>query len=252
MTIRVSVVLSPEETLPETDCWMVIDILRATTTMSVFFERGGTCLYPARTVEEGISLRDALASEGGSPLLMGERNGLRPHGFDLGNSPLELLAMDLADRPEGVMATTNGTRALLKAAAAGCPVRPVCARNASAVLEASLGSGERIGIYCAGRMGRAALDDTACAGLLLDLLLKRGEAELDDGALMARALWQNGGEDLPALLADSDHGKILLSLGFEGDIRFAGEIDRSSVVSRLGTAGTNPALFPERGPAAPR
>ena len=231
---------------------MVIDILRATTTMSVFFERGGTCLYPAGTVEEGVALRESLASGGEAPLLMGERNGLRPAGFDLGNSPLELFDMDLKVRSQAVMATTNGTKALLKAAAAGCPVRPVCARNASAVLEASLASGERIGIYCAGRMGRAALDDTACAGLLVELLLTRGKAEMEDGARMARALWLDGGKDLPALLADSDHGKTLLTLGFEEDVRFAGEIDRSTAVCRLGTSKTLPALFTESGPAKTR
>lgn len=251
MTVRLLVVLSPEETLPETDCWMVIDILRATTTMSVFFERGGGCLYPASSVEEGIALRDTLASGGKALLLMGERNGLRPAGFDLGNSPLELLELDLSHSSTAVMATTNGTRALLKAAAAGSPVRPVCARNASVVLEASLASGKRIGIYCAGRMGRAALDDTACAGLLAELLLKRGEAELDDGARMALAVWRDGGRDLPALLADSDHGKTLFSLGFEEDIRYAGQIDSSTAVCCLGTSKTLPALFPEGGPSNP-
>ncbi len=246
MTLRAEVVLSPEENLPPADCWMVIDILRATTTMSVFFESGGTRLYPASSVEEGIALRDILASEGEAPLLMGERNGLRPSGFDLGNSPLEMLDMDMGLHSAAVMATTNGTRALLKAAAEGRSVRPVCARNASAVLEASLASGDRIGIYCAGRMGRAALDDTACAGLLVELLLKRGEAELDDGARMALAVWRDGGGNLPALLRSSDHGKTLLSLGFEEDVRFAGEIDRSGVVCCLGTSGTSPALFSEQ------
>ena len=235
MTIRVSAVLSPEETLPEADCWMVIDILRATTTMSVFFERGGTCLSPASSVEEGIALRDTLASDGKAPLLMGERNGLPPPGFDLGNSPLELLRLDLSHRTTAVMATTNGTKALLKAAAAGRPVRPVCARNASAVLEASLASGKGIGIYCAGRMGRAALDDTACAGLLVELLLKRGKAELDDGARMALSVWRDGQRDLPALLRNSDHGRTLLSLGFEEDIRFAGQIDASEAVASAKT-----------------
>lgn len=252
MTVRVSVVLSPAEELPEADCWMVIDILRATTTMAVFFERGGTCLYPASSVEEGIALRDTLASGGErAPLLMGERNALPPSGFDLGNSPLELLKMDLSHLSTAVMATTNGTRALLKAAANGRPVRPVCACNASAVLDASLSSGERLGIYCAGRMGRAALDDTACAGILVELLLKRGKTELDDGAQMARAVWRDGGRDLPALLADSDHGKTLFSLGFEEDIRYAGQIDSSTAVCRLGTSKTLPALFPEGGPSNP-
>ena len=144
MSIRCDVVLSPSETLPEADCWLVIDILRATTTMCAYFDGGGKRLYPAESIEEAFTLRDRLAEEGNAPLLMGERNSLPPPGFDLGNSPLELLAAAPATRPDAVMATTNGTRALLKAASSGAKVYPVCARNANATLRAALGAGERV------------------------------------------------------------------------------------------------------------
>jgi len=168
MTVKADVVLSPGETLPDADSWLVIDILRATTTMCAFFDGGGKILHPCPSVEDAFLLRDRLAADGGNPLLMGERNSLPPAGFDLGNSPLELLEYGPSRRPEAVMATTNGTRALLKAAASGKPVRPVCARNASAALEAALEDGGSVGILCAGLYGRAALDDTACAGLIVN------------------------------------------------------------------------------------
>lgn len=242
MSARCDVVLSPAEALPEADCWLVIDILRATTTMCAYFDGGGRRLHPAGSIEEAFALRDRLAADGGSPLLMGERNALSPPGFDLGNSPLELLAADPATRPEAVMATTNGTRALLKASATGAKVHPVCARNANATLRAALDAGERIGILCAGLYGRPALDDTACAGLLAEQLLALGAA-LEDGAKIALSVWRAGRRNLPALLGESVHGGRLLSLGFAADMAYAAEIDASAAVMTLRTGDAPPVVL---------
>ncbi len=229
--MRCEVVLSRSEPLPEADCWLVIDILRATTTICAFFDRGGKRLYPAASIEEAFTLRDRLAEGGLGPILMGERNALPPAGFDIGNSPLELAALDLAGRTDAVMATTNGTAALLNASASGAPVYPVCARNATATAAAII-ERERIGILCAGLEGRSSLDDCACAGLLVERLSARG-AELGDGAILALAAWRDGGRDLSALLARSVHGRRLAALGFERDLAFAAEIDASGAVLAL-------------------
>lgn len=233
MTIKIDVVLSPGEELPEADSWLVVDILRATTTMTAFFDGGGRVLYPCPSIEEAFVMADRLAGEGGDPLLMGEQNALPPPGFDLGNSPLELLTYGPSRRPHAVMATTNGTKALLKAAATGRPVRPVCARNASAALEASLRDGPSVGVLCAGLRGRVALDDTAAAGFLVELLLKRGDAELEDGALMALDVWRSGSGSMEVLLRRSVHGRRLLALGFEEDLVFAAEKDVSKAAPLL-------------------
>ena len=248
MSIRCDVVLSPAETLPEADCWLVIDILRATTTMCAYFDGGGKRLFPAESIKEAFTLRDTLAREGNAPLLMGERNSLPPPGFDLGNSPLELLAAAPATRPDAVMATTNGTRALLKAASSGAKVYPVCARNTSATLRSALGVGERIGILCAGLYGRPAMDDTACAGLLAEQFLGLG-ATLDDGAKMALAVWWAGKRNLPALLGESVHGGRLLSLGFAPDMAYAAEIDASSSVLAMGEVKGVLCIVPGNTPA---
>lgn len=233
MSLFVDVVLSPGETLPEVDSWIVIDILRATTTMCAFFDGGGRILFPAASVEEGILLRDRLEMDGKPVCLMGERNALPPPGFDLGNSPLELLAADPSERPVAVMATSNGTRALLRAASSGKPVWAACARNASAVLQKAVKKGNSIGILCAGRLGRTALDDAACAGLLVDTLLREGDAILEDGAHMALSVWKSGNGDLPALLCKSAHGRLLGGLGFGGDLEYASVIDTSQAAPFL-------------------
>jgi len=183
-----------------------------------------------------------MAGEGNKTLLMGERNALPPPGFDLGNSPLELSPSLLASRPAAVMATTNGTRALLKASAAGVPVYAVCARNAEATVRAALETGDRIGILCAGLHGRAALDDTACAGILVEHLVSSGAADLMDGAQMALSVWREGGRRLSSLLERSVHGMRLLSLGFAADVAYAAKIDASMAVIRLYNEGRTPFL----------
>lgn len=229
----IDAVLSPGEELPEADSWLVIDILRATTTMDAFFSGGGEVLYPCPSIEEAVALRERLSGSGRQPLLMGERNALPPPGFDLGNSPLELLEFGPSKRPEAVMATTNGTRALLKAARSGRPVRPACARNARAAAGAAREDGGAIGILCAGLKGRSALDDAACAGLLVEMLLAQGEAELRDGAQMALEIWRSC-PDMESRLRQSVHGQRLMALGFEKDLVFAAAVNLSETLSLIG------------------
>jgi len=230
---KIDVVLSPGEELPEADSWLVIDILRATTTMDAFFSSGGRTLYPCPSIEDAFTLRDRLAAGGDPPLLMGERNALPPPGFDLGNSPLELLEYGPAKKTAAVMATTNGTRALLKAARSGRPVRPACARNAQAAVRAAASEGGTLGILCAGLKGCSALDDAACAGLFVEILVAGGDAELGDGALMALEIWRSC-PDMERWLRQSVHGKRLIGLGFEKDLVFASAVNSSETLSLFG------------------
>lgn len=226
----IQVLVSPDEVIPEADVWLVVDLLRATTTITTFFERGGRLLLPVATVQEARVLRE----QDPSWLLMGERNALPPKGFDLGNSPRELIPEILSRRPMAVMTTTNGTRALARVASQGVPVLAACARNAGAVVRKALSMGERLGVLCAGRFGRQALDDTACAGLLVELFREMAPtAELDDGALLALAFWRQGEGKLESLVRQAGHSRFLEEIGLGEDIRFCCEVNRSSVVPVL-------------------
>ena len=225
------VLLSPHEPLPVADVWLVVDILRATTTITTFFERGGRLLMPVCTVEEAR----ALQAEDPSRLLMGERNALPPEGFDMGNSPRELERERLRNSPQAVMTTTNGTLALARVASEGVPVLAACARNAGAVVGKALSLGERIGILCAGRYGRQALDDTACAGLLADFF--RGFAPaiaLDDSSRLALTYWREGEGNLEFLVRQAAHAGILDEAGLGGDIPFCCAVDQTGIVPILG------------------
>jgi phosphosulfolactate phosphohydrolase-like enzyme len=177
--------LLPEElagnaTPPATTVYIVIDVIRATTTLSVLFDRGcqeallaGT-LTEARQVAASMRHRPpsaapaaASAADGGSAignhgevLLAGESGGVAPPGFDFGNSPAEFATLDLTGR-RFVFCTTNGTRAL-RACAGGRAVFAGCFRNASAVANAALDA--LTGIVAAPSGSRAAPSPGTTAG----------------------------------------------------------------------------------------
>ena len=230
--IEIEAVLSYGERLPAVDVWLVIDILRASTVMVRWFELGGGDLYPSDSVEEARATVRRLTSEGHTPLLMGEQNGVPPQGFDVGNSPLELTPEVIQAHSCAVMATTNGTRSLHRAASSGVPVFVACARNAAASLNAALAKGSRLGIFCAGREGRPAWDDALCAGLLIDALRDFLPVRLADGARLALLTWRSS-LNLHASLSTADHAVFLKGIGFGEDIAFASHIDADRSVPEL-------------------
>ena len=228
---RLDVVLSPLEALPDCEAWLVIDVLRATTTLTTFLERGGHCVLPVAELEEARAWRARL---GPAWLTLGERGGLRVPDFDLGNSPLALSSAQAAQATGLIMSTSHGTAAIVKAEASGRPVFAACARNATAVLKAALARTSSLGVLCAGRARRAALDDTLVAGLLVRSFLKEAPAgELTDGARLALAALLAGPASFAAALACSAHAAFMRELGLDDDLRFCAAIDESSVVPEL-------------------
>jgi 2-phosphosulfolactate phosphatase len=111
--------------------YVVVDVIRATTTLCVLFERGCQQVYVAGSVAGARQAGARLAVRPLPPLLAGEIGGVAPPGFDYGNSPAEIGALDMAGRVV-VFATTNGTRAL-HACRGGAGVLAGALRNASAV-----------------------------------------------------------------------------------------------------------------------
>jgi 2-phosphosulfolactate phosphatase len=174
------------------DIYIVIDVIRATTSQSVMFDQGVARILVASTIEEA---REAAQKIPGR-LLCGERNVQPVPGFDYGNSPVQFSQVDLAGR-ELVMTTTNGTRAFY-----ACPEDSMRLAgsfyNAEAVaLKALSLSKDRVGnisMVCAGELDYFALDDAVCAGYLaLELHRLQGQAiplDLDESALAAISLYE--------------------------------------------------------------
>lgn len=219
--------------LPVVDVWIVIDVLRATTVITRWFELGGTELYPVKNPDEARKSFLELKERGSSPLLMGEINGLRPEGFDLGNSPTDLTYELIQEHYCGVMSTTNGTVALNEAFMSGSPVIAACFRNFSACLDYSLNFGSKIGFLCSGRKKRPSWEDTLCAGAMLEKLNKKYQVSMSDSSNIALTLWKSRGENLFEFVKQSEHAKYLETINFDRDIKFACECDVSTVVPML-------------------
>ncbi len=156
------------------DIYIVIDVIRATTTLAVMFDQGAACVLVAGAVEEAQEAAQKVPGR----LLCGERNVMPLPGFDYGNSPVQFSQLDLSGR-ELILTTTNGTRAFY-----ACPEHTIRLAgsfyNAHAVTSHALRlAREResnIALVCSGELGYFALDDAVCAGYLA-LELQRYSAE---------------------------------------------------------------------------
>jgi 2-phosphosulfolactate phosphatase len=235
--------LLPAEALSmEADCYVVIDLLRATTTAAVLFGRGLRDLVAVDDIE---AARQTAKEEG--RLLFGEVGGLPPEGFDYGNSPVEAASVDVDGRG-AVLFTTNGTRVLCALGDRGLVVTGSLSNLSAAA--ACLAEHERGVVVCAGTEAgqRFALEDFAAAGVILQTALRLAPgAELDDAAGLA--VHAHGYEDwiaggLPQstsrsghLVAGSRHGRYLASIGLAADIQFALREDTSSALPTVVECG---------------
>jgi 2-phosphosulfolactate phosphatase len=209
---------------------VVIDVLRATTTIIHALAAGCKEVIPCLEVDE--ARRIAGQYPPGQALLGGEREGKPLPGFDLGNSPSEYSA----ERCRGktvVMTTTNGTRALIRAAEAE---RALVAGfvNFTAVCAELARQTRPVHIICAGTDGEITLEDTLLAGAFVDHLKKVSEARFNDSASLAFCCFEtNRRLPLAGVLETGKGGANLLDLGYDADIRLAAEVDKFPLVPEL-------------------
>lgn len=215
---------------------IVIDVLRATTMIATLLHGGAREVWPVVDVEEARRLATEL---GEGTLLAGERGGLPPEGFHLGNSPLEATHTDLHDR-RIVLTTTNGTFSVNRCRKADAVVAASLV-NAGSVAEwvQAQGPAELL-IVCAGTRGAFSLDDALGAGLVVSRLtdLVPG-VQLTDSAFAAHSVYDLHRDRLEEVIAGCKHGRTLTDLGLRDDIAFAARVDSIDVVPVL--------TSPERG-----
>src|ERR671910_3143236 len=160
--MQVHVAFTPSEAA-SAPVGIVVDVLRATSTIAQALSSGWPRVLCAPGVDEARAVREEL----GEGLLGGERNAEQIEGFDVGASPREFV--DGGDVPL-IFSTTNGTRAILTAGSNCEHVFLGSLLNLDAVAAAAREGGEDVAIVCAGFKGTFALDDAYCAGRLVQLL----------------------------------------------------------------------------------
>ena len=201
---------------------VVIDVIRATTTIAAALASGAAGLRPVASVAEAAALKAVNPDR----LLAGERHGLAPPGFDLGNSPAAFTREMVGGR-EVVLTTTNGTQAL--AACAGARAVVTCGFvNLSATAEKLHKLGPPWIVLCAGFEGEFGLDDAITAGALAESL---GE----DSPFCF--LYRSVRPDLAATLLGSQAGGELRKIGLQDDVGFCAAADSLAVVPTLGPDG---------------
>lgn len=219
---------------------VVIDVLRASTTMVTALAHGAAGVKPTLTVEQ------ARAAAGPGVLLGGERGCVRIPGFDLGNSPLDYVPSRVASRSV-VITTTNGTAAL-EACRTAREVLVGAMVNRSALAAVARELATRCGcrdvhLVCAGTDGAVSGDDVLTAGAILDAAAgvpAAAEDRLDAPARAARdsfrGLCGQGAavqRAIEEVFRHSPGGANLVALGMDADLAAAAAIDSLAVVPRL-------------------
>lgn len=244
MTISLRVHLLPALTSPEEladRVVVVVDVLRATTTIAAALASGARQVIPCLEVEQA---RETARRQPGEVLLGGERNGVKIPGFDLGNSPEEYAPSRVAGKTV-VFTTTNGTRAMMACRRARRVLLGSFVNFSAVCHELSREVGQSpppgLDLLCAGTRGEVTREDALLAGAVVDELTRQLPDQLDvnDQADLAADAWRKaverirGGEPLAEILRRSRGGRNVLELGQERDIAIAARIDSLEVLPVL-------------------
>ncbi|MDR3591342.1 MAG: 2-phosphosulfolactate phosphatase [Negativicutes bacterium] len=224
--MRINVCFTPQDYLRQTfvggHSAVVIDVLRATTSITAALANGCRQFIPVATVEEAQTQKKDFPDA----LLGGERQARLIPGFDLGNSPFEY-SRGVVEGKTIIMTTTNGTLAL-KTAEEAASVYTGSFVNAAALCDRLSAEGRDITLLCAGTLGRFSLEDALCAGLITERLSEK--AKLGDAAMAVQAMYRDFCGDLAARVARSSHAVYLLENGFAADVGYCLQTDVFDIV----------------------
>lgn len=210
---------------------VVVDVLRASTTIAAALQNGAREIIPVTSVERAVKISGSLF--GDAILRGGERNGRMIEGFNLGNSPSEYTEEKVRGKAI-IFSTTNGSLAIERARYARTML--VCGFvNITGVAETLIRTGGDLTVLCAGNNGLFSLEDSVCAGMLIRAVseLRDGDTTLGDGAVAAVALHKAFGKNILRMVRTSDHGKYLAEIGFGDDLPLCAAVDGIPVVPHL-------------------
>jgi len=208
---------------------VVIDVLRATSTIATALANGADTVVPVLAPEEAFDVVKANPER--EFILGGERKSVRIPGFHLGNSPLEYTEARVRSRPL-LFTTTNGTRAIRGAEAASI-VYIAAFLNAPAVARELAALGRDVAICCAGTYDQFSLEDVGCAGAIIAFLGgPEMHLDLNDLGYVAREVYRKFQGRVADLLHMSEHGQNLLKLGLQEDLLFCSQLGSLSLLPR--------------------
>lgn len=211
---------------------VVIDVLRATSTIVTAIANGSKGVIPVRSMGDASQIAAKIGST--HFLLCGEKDGVKIEDFDLGNSPFEYSTEVVKDKTI-ILTTTNGTLAIQKSLLAS-HIYIASFLNVGSLLKQlrTQHADDEIVLVCSGWKGRISIEDTLCAGYIIHELY--GDVlneDLPDGAKVALASYCECKDNLEGALAKSNHAKRLKNIIDTDDIAYCSQIDIFDVLPTL-------------------
>ncbi|MDX1532452.1 MAG: 2-phosphosulfolactate phosphatase, partial [Rhodothermales bacterium] len=231
---------------------LVIDVLRASSTIVTALNHGARAVIPVADMAEAGKMAAHMDTD--TSIMGGERGGTKIEGYALGNSPQEYAPEQVQGRTV-VLNTTNGTRSVRQAKGAA-RVAVASFLNVSQAIAFAYEAEEDVVLLCAGTENRVALEDTLCAGLILHQLWDGAEPkERTDAAHIAFWQYVHDRDALEEAILRSNHAEHLIALGFEEDVHYCMRVDAVPVLpvyrdARLVLADKGAAAYPAKATAS--
>ncbi len=191
---------------------VVVDVLRATSAICTAFDYGVKSIIPVPTIEE------AKTYKAKGYIVAAERNGEVVEGFDMGNSPFGFMQDDIRDKTV-VLTTTNGTKCINLARNAGQVVIGSL-MNIDALCVWLKKQNKDILVLCSGWKGKFNLEDSICAGAIVEQLLEsKNYQAVEDSSIAAKFLYAHSKQKYLSFLKASSHRRRLKKLNLNADIK---------------------------------
>lgn len=209
---------------------VIIDVLRASSTIVSAFMNGAKAIIPVGDMGEASKIAQNVDSD--NYLLCGEKDGEKIEGYDLGNSPLEY-TKEIVEGKNLIFNTTNGTKAIKKSLGSS-KTYIASFLNVGTIVKELKNQEKDVVLVCAGWKGRLAFEDMLLAGNII-YLLSDGNLSNDsrDGAKVAFGLYDKYGNDISTVIHQSNHAMRLKDIIGRSDIDYCCQVDITDMLPRL-------------------
>ncbi len=211
---------------------VVIDVLRACSTITHALSQGCKAVYPFASINECLKKAKELGHE--NVTLGGERGCVKIKGFQLGNSPKEY-SRETVEGKYVFFTTTNCTKNLHAISQLGQIKEGIICSflNLPAVSEYLTKTGGWVHLALSGTGGKVSLEDVVCGGMLIQRLLEQKAWGLSDSARLAYITYLHYKDNIIQALRDSNHGRRLIELGMEKDLAFCSQVGLYNLIPRI-------------------
>ena len=205
---------------------VIIDVLRATSTIATALHNGAKAIIPVDSVAECIRIGKQIDA-----ITAGERDGQVAEGLEYGNSPFEYPETFIKGKTL-VLTTTNGTKLLHMALEKGAPeIITGSFPNLSAVCTHLIKKNKNVVLACAAWKDKVNIEDTLFAGAVINNIKEHFSIQCDSSQI-ALTLYQVAANDLYEFMQqhNASHYLRLKNYGLEKDIRYCLTPDGANVL----------------------